>query len=90
MKTFVAKGKRVLVKPNIGWDVVPENAGNTHPNLVKRIIEHCYNAGAKEVFVFDHTCDNWTSHTRIAALNARSKMQARSSFPVRANTIINL
>ena len=60
MKTIVGKGKRVLVKPNIGWDVVPENAGNTHPGLVKRIIEHCYNAGAKEVFVFDHTCDNWT------------------------------
>ncbi len=59
MRTFVAKGQKVLVKPNIGWDVIPENGGNTHPKLVKRVIEHCYNAGAKEVFVFDHTCDNW-------------------------------
>lgn len=57
--TFVKKGQKVLVKPNIGWDVVPEKGGNTNPALVKRIIEHCYRAGAKEVYVFDNTCDNW-------------------------------
>lgn len=61
MKSFVKKGQKVVVKPNIGWDVVPEKAANTNPLLVKRIVEHCYNAGAKEVVVFDHTCDNWTS-----------------------------
>ena len=59
MNTFVKKGQKVLVKPNIGWDVVPEGGGNTHPRLVTRIIEQCYNAGAKEVVVFDHTCDQW-------------------------------
>jgi len=59
MGVFVKKGQRVLVKPNIGWDVEPERAANTHPLLVRRVIEHCYNAGAKEVVVFDHTCDNW-------------------------------
>ena len=59
MGTFVKKGQKVLVKPNIGWDVVPEKGGNTNPALVKRIIEHCYRAGAREVYVFDNTCDNW-------------------------------
>jgi len=59
MGRFVPKGKKVLVKPNIGWDVSPERGGNTHPGLVRRIIEHAYNAGAKDVFVFDHSCDNW-------------------------------
>ncbi|SLM28263.1 conserved exported hypothetical protein [Desulfamplus magnetovallimortis] len=59
MQNFVPKGSRVLVKPNIGWDVPPERAGNTHPKLVGRIVEHCITAGAKEVSVFDHTCDNW-------------------------------
>ena len=59
MGAFVKKGQKVLVKPNIGWDVVPEKGGNTNPLLVKRIIEHCYRAGAKEVYVFDNTCDNW-------------------------------
>ena len=60
MKNFVKKGQTVVVKPNIGWDVSPERAGNTNPKLVERIIEHCFNAGAKTVYVFDHTCDNWT------------------------------
>jgi uncharacterized protein (DUF362 family) len=59
MNRYVKKGQTVVVKPNIGWDVTPERAGNTNPILVKRIIEHCYNAGAKKVYVFDNTCDNW-------------------------------
>lgn len=59
MGKFVSKGQTVVVKPNIGWDAVPERAANTNPALVKRIIEHCYEAGAKEVFVFDNTCDKW-------------------------------
>jgi uncharacterized protein (DUF362 family) len=59
MSAFVKKGQRVVIKPNIGWDVSPERAGNTNPKLVYRIIEHCLKAGAKEVYVFDHTCDNW-------------------------------
>ncbi len=59
MKSFVKKGQKVVVKPNIGWDVNPERAGNTNPKLVGRIIEHCFQAGAKEVYVFDNPCDEW-------------------------------
>ena len=59
MGSFVGKGQKVLVKPNIGWDVVPDKGANTNPALVKRVIEHCLRAGAKEVYVFDNTCDNW-------------------------------
>lgn len=59
MKNFVWKGARVLVKPNIGWDVSPERGGNTNPKLVSRIIKHCLEAGAKQVVVVDHPCDEW-------------------------------
>ena len=59
MKNFVKKGQTVVVKPNIGWDSIPEHGADTNPDLVKRIIEHCFNAGAKSVHVFDNTCDNW-------------------------------
>jgi uncharacterized protein (DUF362 family) len=59
MKFFVKKGQTVVLKPNIGWDVSAERAGNTNPLLVKQIIKHCFNAGAKDVYVFDHTCDDW-------------------------------
>lgn len=61
MQAFIKKGQKVVVKPNIGWDASPERASNTNPNLVKRIVKACYEAGAKEVYVFDNTCDNWTS-----------------------------
>jgi uncharacterized protein (DUF362 family) len=59
MKSFVRKGARVVIKPNIGWDVTPERAGNTNPGLIGRIIAHCVDAGAKEICVLDHTCDEW-------------------------------
>lgn len=59
MSKFVKKGQTVIVKPNIGWDVSPERAGNTNPLLINRIIKRCFEAGAKDVYVFDHTCDNW-------------------------------
>jgi len=59
IKTFVKKNQKVLIKPNIGWDAIPERGANTHPKLVSRVIKHCFDAGAKEVYVFDHTCDDW-------------------------------
>ena len=59
MKSFVQKGQKVVIKPNIGWDVAPERAGNTNPKLVARVIRHCLEAGAREVYVFDNTCDKW-------------------------------
>jgi uncharacterized protein (DUF362 family) len=59
MTEFVKKGQTILIKPNIGWDVPPELAANTNPKLVGIIIKHCLDAGAKKVYVFDHTCDNW-------------------------------
>lgn len=59
MQAFVPKGSKVVVKPNIGWDVTPDRGGNTNPKLVARIVGQCLHAGAKEVSVFDHTCDPW-------------------------------
>ena len=71
--TFIGKGQKVLVKPNIGWDVVPDLAANTNPLLVKRIIEHCFKAGAKEVYVFDHTCDNWVNCYKNSGIEKATK-----------------
>lgn len=61
MEKFVKKGQKVVIKPNIGWDVPPEMAGNTNPVLVSQVVKHCFNAGAKDVYVFDNTCDTWQS-----------------------------
>jgi uncharacterized protein (DUF362 family) len=60
MKQFISKGDVVVVKPNIGWAKTPEFAATTNPDLVAAIVKECYNAGAKEVKVFDHTCNAWS------------------------------
>jgi len=55
---IVAKGMRVVVKPNIGWDRTPEQAANTHPEVVKALTVQCLDAGAARVLVFDRTCND--------------------------------
>ncbi|HUX59400.1 MAG TPA: DUF362 domain-containing protein [Bacteroidales bacterium] len=81
MGTFVQKGQKVLIKPNIGWDVIPELAANTNPLLVKRIIEHCFRAGAKEVYVFDHTCDNWVNCYKNSGIEKAAKSAGAKVVP---------
>jgi uncharacterized protein (DUF362 family) len=71
--SFVKKGQKVLVKPNIGWDRTPEYAANTNPLLVKRIVEHCFRAGASDVYVFDHTCDNWVNCYKNSGIEKSAK-----------------
>ena len=56
---FVRKGQTVLIKPNMAWAVEPERAGTTNPELLRRVIERCLEAGAKTVSIFDNTCDHW-------------------------------
>ncbi len=55
---FVKTGDKVVVKPNIGWDRTVEQGANTHPEVVKAVIEHCLEAGAAKVQVFDNTCND--------------------------------
>lgn len=81
MGTFVQKGQKVLVKPNIGWDVIPELAANTNPLLVRRIIEHCFKAGAKDVYVFDHTCDNWINTYKNSGIEKAAKSAGAKVVP---------
>lgn len=59
MQRFVDRGAKVVIKPNIGWDKKPELAANTNPELVVAMINAAKDCGAKEIVVFDNTCDNW-------------------------------
>jgi uncharacterized protein (DUF362 family) len=54
MGQFVKKGQTVVVKPNIGFPRKPEVGATTNPLLIKTIIESCYQAGAKKVYIFDN------------------------------------
>ena len=55
MKRFIAKGDKVMIKPNIGWDRTPELAATTNPEVIKTLVELSFEAGAKEVTVMDNT-----------------------------------
>lgn len=81
MKHFVKSGMKVAVKPNIGWDKVPELAGNTNPKLVTEIIKQCFAAGAKEVTVFDHTCDDWIKCYKNSGIEDAAKAAGAKVMP---------
>ena len=53
IRNFISRGDIVVIKPNIGWDRVPEQAGNTNPEVVSTVVKLCFEAGAKKVKVFD-------------------------------------
>jgi uncharacterized protein (DUF362 family) len=53
IKKFISRGDIVVIKPNIGWDRTPEQAGNTNPEVVSAMVKLCFEAGAKKVKVFD-------------------------------------
>ena len=84
MKQFIKPGQKVVVKPNIGWDKVPELAGNTNPKLITEIIKQCFAAGAKEVTVFDHTCDDWQKCYKNSAGDKREECSRRNFGDKRA------
>jgi uncharacterized protein (DUF362 family) len=59
MGRVVKKGQRVVIKANIAWARTPEQACTNNPELLFALIKTCYEAGAKRVAVWDHTCDNY-------------------------------
>jgi uncharacterized protein (DUF362 family) len=76
---FVKKGQKVVIKPNIGWDKTPQLAANTNPELIGTLVKLCKGAGASEVIVFDHSCQDWkkcytNSGIEKAVLAAGGKM----------------
>jgi uncharacterized protein (DUF362 family) len=56
---FVKQGDVVVLKPNIGFSCVPMMAATTNPAVVSTMVKLCYEALARDVLVFDHTCDYW-------------------------------
>lgn len=54
MGTFVKKGNRVVIKPNMSFARGPESATNTNPEVVRELVAMCRQAGAAKVRVLDH------------------------------------
>jgi len=58
IRKFISRGDIVVIKPNIGWDRLPEQAANTNPEVVATVVKLCFEAGAKKVKVFDRTVND--------------------------------
>ena len=85
MSRFVQQGQTVIVKPNIGWNREPETGANTNPLLVKRVVEHCLQAGAKKVYVFDHPVDDSTAEKAYVTSGIEGAAKAAGAVIVPAH-----
>ncbi len=54
MGRFVRPGSRVVIKPNMSFAKGPEQAANTHPDVVRELAVMCREAGASSVLVLDN------------------------------------
>ncbi|MFZ5951067.1 MAG: DUF362 domain-containing protein, partial [Candidatus Rifleibacteriota bacterium] len=68
IEQFGKAGNKVVVKPNIGWARTPAEAANTNPDLIGHIVKLCLKAGAKEVKVFDNTCNEWQQCYQLSGI----------------------
>jgi uncharacterized protein (DUF362 family) len=55
IRKFISRGDVVVIKPNMSWDRLPEQAANTNPEVVATIVKLCFEAGAKKVKLFDRS-----------------------------------
>lgn len=81
LESISIKGKKVLVKPSI-VDCDSNIKGlNTNPVLIGNIIRECYDAGASEVYVTDHTLGNWTKCYKNSGIEKASKIAFGKIIP---------
>lgn len=82
MQRFISRGDNVIIKPNIGWDRTPEQAACTNPEVVKTLVELCFDAGAKEVKVMDNPCNPARrTYVRSGIQNAAKSAGAKVPLP---------
>jgi len=86
MGQFVKKGQTVVIKPNIGFPRKPEVGATTNPLLVKTVIESCYQAGAKKVYIFDNvvtpTSDNSRNCYKLSGIEDAARTAEGIIIPV--------
>ena len=55
MPRFVRPGQKVIIKPTMSFAGGPEDATDTHPDVVRELVVMCKEAGAERIRVLDHT-----------------------------------
>jgi uncharacterized protein (DUF362 family) len=68
MGRFVRRGQTVVIKPNMSFDLAPEFAANTSPELVAAVVAQCRDAGARRVLILDHSIAHWERSSRSSGI----------------------
>ena len=58
IESFVKRGESVVIKPNVGWNRLPEQAANSNPEVVAEVVRLCIGAGASKVWVTDFSVND--------------------------------
>ena len=86
IENYVRRGNKVAINPNMGWSQKPELGANTNPDLVAELVRQCFSAGAADVTVFDHTCDEWTSSYKNSGIADAAKAAGASVLPAHSES----
>jgi uncharacterized protein (DUF362 family) len=73
MEAFIAKGDRVLLKVNAAFATPASLGATTHPEVVAKVAELCFKAGAAQVLVTDNPINNPDSCFEISGLAAAAR-----------------
>ncbi|MBO6001972.1 MAG: DUF362 domain-containing protein, partial [Mailhella sp.] len=68
MSAFVRPGQKVVIKPNMSFASGVESACNTHPEVVRSLLEMCQEAGAASVLVLDHAFQGGTRSMEMSGI----------------------
>lgn len=82
MKSFVGKGAKVVLKPNVSFRSPPEWGNVTSPKLVYETAKLCLGAGASKVTVVDHPLAGGAACFKATGLRAAlSRAQPAEVLP---------
>lgn len=90
MAAFVKKDQTVIVKPNMSWDRRPEQGANTNPELVAATIKLVLEAGAKQVRVFDRTCNEKRRCYKRSGIEAAAKQAGAKVYHINERKFKNI
>ena len=88
MERFVSPGMKVVIKPNIGWDKLPEQGANTHPDVIATLVTLALSAGAKQVQVMDHTCNDSRRCYKRSGIETAAKEAGAKVVHLRENRAV--
>ncbi len=53
---FFKAGGRVALKPNLAWKSTPEQGANTHPDIVRAVVQAAESCEVKQISIPENTC----------------------------------